>query len=163
LIWLMVHCARTTLVLVLHGKSLFRWHVLVCMCVCVCVALDLLLGGSFLFFWFCVCFFLVGWGKGKEGKERKKLQTECEGKVCHRFCGCLFSVACMPQKDKSTRSNTHRRGNLSSLLMDATTKVGVGFASQRQKQGSRSLACFSLSLSLALDSLWSPSRPWNEE
>jgi hypothetical protein len=34
--------------------------------------------------------------------------------------------------------------------MDATTKVGVGFASQRQKQGSRSVACFSLSLPLSL-------------
>jgi len=51
-------------VLVLHGKSLFRSQVLVCM------ALDLLLGGSFLFFWFCVCFIWGGGeGKGREGTE----------------------------------------------------------------------------------------------
>ncbi len=61
--------------LVLHGKSLFRSHALVC--VCVCVALDLLLGGSFLFFCFCVCFFL---GRG-----------EREGEVLLQFL-CFLDV-----------------------------------------------------------------------
>lgn len=159
----MLHCARTDDTSV--GLAWQESFSVTSTCV---YGAGLIIGWVLFVFLVLRLFYLGGWGREGKGRNRRSCRRNVRNekwKVCHRFCRRFFSVACMSQKDKSTRSNTHRRGNLSSPLMDATTKVGVGFASQRQKQGSRSLACFSLSLSLSLllDSLWYPSRPWKEE